>query len=100
MSQIKLDKAGVATSAAKLTKISSNIRNEFQNVKNKTNTLMQDWDGLASMHAESQFGKICPYIEKVPIKSIDEHARFLLSMINEGYSEIEQENKQLSEQFK
>ncbi len=90
---------GIASAAVKLRSVNDNINGRFDTLKNKAKQLESNWNSAAGSAASTimyqlfKMGETRSYV-------IQNYINMLEQQVNPGYSETENVNKSLADQFK
>lgn len=90
----------VVTAAGNLKSINNQIRNDFPRLQTAITQLDSAWDGSAATTAISKFNEIKSKFLDARYNVIDNYVKFLLQQVGEGYTQTEDANKSLADQFK
>ncbi len=90
----------VVTAAGNLKSLNNQIRNDFPGLQTAITQLDSTWDGSAATTAISKFNEIKSKFLDARYNVIDNYVNFLLQQVGEGYTQTEETNKSLADQFK
>lgn len=97
---IKINTSKVDSAASNISRINSNIRNDFSAVTSAINVLNRNWDGSASDNAIRAFNSIkesyCDYRYSV----INDLVLFLKNQVKANYENTEQKIQTVADNFK
>ena len=91
----------LAVRAANTIKLNnSQMRDNFQNVQTAISQLNNSWDGSAANAAIGKFNEIKTKFMDARYAVLDNYVNFLLQQVGEGYTQTENANVSLADQFK
>ena len=100
MANLKVNTEAAITAANNIKLCNTQIRDNFPTVQNAINQLNNSWDGSASNAAISKFNEIKSKFSDARYNVLDNYVNFLLQQVGEGYTQTEEVNVSLAEQFK
>lgn len=100
MSDLKIDVKAVALKAEKLRNINENINVLYEDVNKAVKGMNNYWKGSVASNAQEKYNSIKNNYYEGRYSVMDNYANFLLQIISEGYSQVEESNKSLADQFK
>lgn len=100
MVSIKINTAGAVAVANNIKASNMQIRNGFSPVKSAISRLDANWEGAAASKAISKFHEIDSKFSEARYSVVDNYVRFLLQQVGEGYTQTEEVNKSLADEFK
>ena len=100
MATLKVNK-DLAVRAANTIKLNnSQMRDNFQNVQTAISQLNNSWDGSAANATIGKFNEIKTKFMDARYAVLDNYVNFLLQQVGEGYTQTENANVSLADQFK
>lgn len=100
MDDLKVNAEKVILTANKIKNLNTQMRDGFNEVQTAIRKLDGTWDGAAATNAVNRFNAIKTSYCDARYTVIDNFVAFLYQQVGEGYSQTEDANKSLSEQFK
>lgn len=100
MARLKVDAEQVIATANKIKKLNNQMRDEFCTVQDAIKRLDGTWDGSAATNAIGKFNSIKNSYCNARHSVIDSFVAFLHQQVGEGYTQTENVNKSLADQFK
>lgn len=100
LANLKVNTDAVVTAAGNLRSLNNQIRNDFPGVQTAISQLDSSWDGSAATSAISKFNEIKSKFSDARYNVIENYVNFLLQQVGEGYTQTEDANKTLADQFK
>ena len=100
MANLKMNTDGVVASANNIKNLNNQMRSNFNNVQKAISKLDASWDGSAASSAMSKFNSIKSKYCSARYNVLDNYVKFLYQQVGEGYTQTEDVNKSLADQFK
>lgn len=100
MARLKMDTEAVVTAAGNIKQYNNQMRDGFPAVDTAISRLNASWDGSASNAAIKKFGEIKAQFNDARYTVLDNYVNFLLQQVGEGYTQTENANVSLADQFK
>lgn len=100
MPDLKINTDAVMTASTNIKQYNNQMRNNFSSVQNSINQLNSCWEGSAATAAIDKFNQIRSDYSENRYNVLDNYVNFLLQQIGEGYTQTEDANKSLADQFK
>jgi len=97
---VLVNKTIIARAATNIANINTRIKNDFDAVIKEMNSLPSVWSGKASEQAVSQFQSIRNAYVSDRFSVIDNYVKFLRNQVDAGYTQTENVNKSLADQFR
>lgn len=100
MAGVKISTDLVATAANKISSLNNEMRNGFPEVQSAINKLNGAWDGAAATAAMNKFNAIKNAYCDARYDVVNNYVTFLRQQIDAGYTQTENVNTSLADQFK
>ena len=100
MSDLKISTDVAVTVAGNIKLYNGQIRDGFPNVQTAITRLDNSWDSPAATVAISKFNEIKSKFSDARYNVLDNYVNFLLQQVGEGYTQTEEANVSLADQFK
>lgn len=100
MAKLKINTDAVVTAAGNIKLYNTQIRDGFPNIQTAITQLDNSWDGSAATSAISKFNEIKSKFFDARYNVLDNYVNFLLQQVGEGYTQTEDTNVSLANQFK
>lgn len=100
MANLKMNTDAVITAAENIKLYNTQIRNNFSAVQTAINQLGNYWDGSAATAAISKFSAMKSKYCDARYNVLNNYVNFLLQQVGEGYTQTEEANVSLADQFK
>ena len=100
MADLKINTDAVVAAANNIKNCNNQIRDGFPSVQTAITHLDNCWDGSAAAHAIGKFNEMKSKFSDARYSVLDNYVKFLLQQIGEGYTESEDANVSLADQFK
>ena len=100
MAKLKINTVAAVTAANNIKLYNTQIRDNFSNVQAAMTRLDNSWEGSAATAAISKFNEIKSKYPTARYKVLDNYVNFLLQQVGEGYTQTENVNVSLADQFK
>lgn len=100
MANLKINTDAVVAAANNIKLYNTQMRDGFPNVQTAITRLDNFWDGSAATAAISKFNEIKSQFFEARYDVLDNYVNFLLQQVGEGYTQTENVNVSLAEQFK
>ena len=100
MENLKINTDAVVTAAGNIKLFNTQMREGFANVQTAITKLDQSWDGSAATTAISKFNEIKSQFLDARYNVLNNYVNFLLQQVDEGYTQTEDANVSLADQFK
>ena len=100
MSQLKVNIDSAVTAASNIKLYNTQMRDAFPNVQTAVTRLDNCWEGSAATVAIRKFNEIKSNFSDSRYNVLDNYVKFLLQQVGEGYTQTEDTNVSLADQFK
>lgn len=100
MGYIKINTEAAVTAATNIKNYNNQIRDGLTEVQTAITRLDNAWDGSAATAAIAKFNEIKSKFATNRYNVLDNYANFLLQQVGEGYTQTENVNVSLADQFK
>lgn len=100
MASLKINTEAAVTAAGNIKLYNTQMRDNFPNVQTAITQLDNCWDGSAATVAISKFNEIKSKFFDARYNVLDNYVNFLLQQVGEGYTQTEDTNVSLADQFK
>lgn len=100
MANLKINTDAAVTAAGNIKLYNTQIRDGFSNVQTAITQLDNCWEGSAATAAISNFNEVKSKFFDARYNVLDNYVNFLLQQVGEGYSQTEDANISLADQFK
>lgn len=100
MANLKVNVDAVVSAASNIQTCNAQMRDSFPDVQRAIDQLNNNWDGAASNNAMRKFDDIKSKFSDSRFKALDNYVKFLLQQVGEGYTQTEEVNVSLADQFK
>ena len=100
MANLKINTDTVVTAANNIKLYNMQIRDDFPDVQKAIAQLDNCWDGPAATAAISKFNELKSEYCDARYNVLDNYVNFLLQQVGEGYTQTEDANVSLADQFK
>lgn len=100
MANLKINTDAAVTAAGNIKLYNTQIRDGFSNVQTAITQLDNCWEGSAATAAISSFNEVKSKFFDARYNVLDNYVNFLLQQVGEGYSQTEDANISLADQFK
>lgn len=100
MANLKINTDTAVTAAGNIKLYNTQMRDNFPNVQTAITQLDNCWDGSAATVAISKFNEIKSKFFDARYNVLDNYVNFLLQQVGEGYTQTEDTNVSLADQFK
>lgn len=100
MANLKINTDAAVTAAGNIKLYNTQIRDGFPNVQTAINRLDNCWEGSAATATISKFNEIKSKFSDARYNVLDNYVNFLLQQVGEGYTQTENANVSLADQFK
>lgn len=100
MTKLKISTNAAVAAANNIKLYNAQMRDNFPNVQTAINQLDNCWDGSAATVAISKFNEIKYKFFDARYNVLDNYVNFLLQQVGEGYTQTEDTNVSLADQFK
>lgn len=100
MAKLKINTDAAVTAAGNIKHYNSQMRDNFPSVQTAINQLDNCWEGAAATATISKFNEIKSKFFDARYNVLDNYVNFLLQQVGEGYTQTENVNISLADQFK
>lgn len=100
MSNLKVNTESAVTAASNINLYNIQMRDNFPAVQNAITQLDNSWNGSAASFTISKFNEIKAKFFDARFNVLNNYVNFLLQQVGEGYSQTEENNISLADQFK
>lgn len=100
MGNLKINTDAVVASANNIKNCNNQIRDGVSTLQAAITRLDASWDGSAATTAISKFNEIKSKFFDTRYATLDNYVNFLLQQVGEGYTQTEDANVSLADQFK
>lgn len=88
------------TAAEKIQRYNNQMHENFSSLQNAITRLDNSWEGSAATAAIKKFNEIKSDFKQARYTVLDNYVSFLLQQVGAGYTQTEEANKSLADQFK
>lgn len=100
MTRLKINTDTAVAAARNIQLYNKQMRDNFPNVQRAITQLDNTWDGSAATAAISKFNEIKSQFFDARYNVLNNYVNFLLQQVGEGYTQTEDTNISLADQFK
>lgn len=100
MAKLKISTDAAVVAANNIKSCNTQMRDKFSTMQNAITKLDSSWDGSAATATISKFNEIKANYHEARYNVLDNYVNFLLSQVDEGYTQTENANISLAERFK
>ena len=100
MANLKINVEATVATAGRIKSYNQQMRDGFPNVQSAITRLNNSWDGSASEKAMNKFNEIRSNYCEARYNVLDNYVNFLYQQVGEGYTQTEDTNVSLADQFK
>ncbi len=100
MTKLKINTDAVVAAAGNIKLYNTQMRDRFPSLQTAITRLDNSWDGSAAVAAISKFNEIKSKFCDARFNVLDNYVNFLLQQVGEGYTQTEDINLSLADQFK
>ena len=100
MADLKINTEAVVTAANRIKNCNDRMRDGFPTVQAAINNLNNSWNGAAASHAIGKFNELKSRYPDARYTVLDNYVNFLFQQVGEGYTQSEDANVSLADQFK
>lgn len=100
MGKLKINTDAAVTAAGNIKHYNIQIRDGFPNVQTAITQLDHSWEGSAATAVISKFNEIKSKFFDARYNTLDNYVNFILQQVGEGYTQTENTNVSLADQFK
>lgn len=100
MAKLEINTDAVVTAAGNIKLYNTQMRDSFPDVQTAITRLDSSWDGSAATTVISKFNEIKAKFFDARYNVLDNYVNFLLLQVGEGYTQTEDTNVSLADQFK
>lgn len=100
MANLKVNTEAAVTAAKNIQMYNNQMRDQFATMQNAINRLDNSWEGSAATAAIAKFNEMRAKFCDVRYQVLDNYVNFLFQQVGEGYTQTENTNVSLADQFK
>ena len=100
MDNLKVDVEQVVNTANRIKKLNTEMKDGFSSVQDAIKKLDDTWESSAATNAMTKFNAIKNSYCEARYTVVDNFVAFLHQQVGQGYTQTENVNKSLAEQFK
>lgn len=100
MADLKISTDAVVAAAGNIKLYNTQMRDDFPNVQTAITQLDNCWEGPAATVAISKFNEMKSKFLDARYNVLDNYVNFLLQQVGDGYTQTEEANISLADQFK